>query len=125
MERDIKTQLEYYRTQAIFWFVMTLLSVIIFSSMAYKRNKELAKKYRGADCVICSNPGNGDHILNFKRIPSRDEEWNMWSLCFTHHREKTDHKEGLAGFVKDYGLRSTLEQKGFYYTGEKFWHVKA
>lgn len=91
------------------------------------RDKQLAKKFRGLPCVICDSPGNGDHILNYKRIPSRDQEWNLWSLCFWHHREKTDHKKGLYGFVNEHGLEDRLIKKGFYFIEESFtwWHEKA
>ena len=127
MHEDIKTQLEYYRTQAIFWFVMTIISSIIFYYVGYTRNKELAKSFREKPCVVCDAPGVGDHILNFKRIPSRDEEWNMWALCFECHREKTDSQSGLAGFVRAHGLKRIIESKGFYYIEEsdKWWHLMA
>jgi 5-methylcytosine-specific restriction endonuclease McrA len=89
-----------------------------------KRNKQLAEKFR-APCIICGQDGNGDHILNFKRIPSRDAEWNLWSLCFTHHREKTDM--ALTRFVEKYRLWDALKEKGFFWleASNKYWHESA
>lgn len=91
------------------------------------RNKKLAQKYRGLPCVICGNPGNGDHILNYKGWATRDADWNLWSLCFSHHREKTDHKKGLYGFVNEYGLEGKLLEREFYfiYESSTWWHEKA
>lgn len=123
MNDHYKTQAKEYRNMAIFWFIMTLLSVIILGSMGYVRNKELAKSFQGEPCVVCRGHGEGDHILPFKRIPSRDQEWNMWALCRPHHIEKGLHQKGLYGFVSDYGLFKELEDRGFFLLdNNKFWH---
>jgi len=91
--------------------------------MAYKRDKQLAKDFR-KPCVVCSRPGVGDHILNFKRIPSRDKAWNMWSLCWDCHHEKTISK--LNDFVKKYKLAHLLIEKEFYLLeNDKWWHKDA
>lgn len=77
------------------------------------RDKKLAARFRGSPCIICGAPGNGDHILNYKGWKSRDVEKNMWSLCFSHHREKTDFEWGLYGFATKYNLFDELESRGF------------
>ena len=38
-----------------------------------KRDKQLAEFFRGIPCVICYQPGELDHILNFKRLAHRDQ----------------------------------------------------
>lgn len=76
-----------------------------------KRNRTLAKQFKGYPCTICGMPGEGDHILNFKGNPDRDVERNMWTLCRAHHVEKG---WGLYKFVKKHHLEVELEKRGFF-----------
>lgn len=76
-----------------------------------KRNKKLAESFRNLPCVVCGSSGEGDHILNFKRISNRNQLWNLWSLCRMHHHEKTHY--GLTRFVNKYGLKLKLIKLGF------------
>ena len=80
-----------------------------------KRNKQLAEFFRGLPCVICYQPGELDHILNFKRLAHRDQKWNCWSVCRRHHHEKTHY--GLTRFAKMYDLENELINMGFSFDG--------
>jgi 5-methylcytosine-specific restriction endonuclease McrA len=95
----------------------------LFLKMA--RNKKLAEKYRGQPCIICSQPGEGDHILPLGMGGSkkRDSDFNLWALCRQHHREK--HDTSLQKFIEKYRLWEKIESKGFYWTGERYWHEDA
>lgn len=77
------------------------------------RNKVLAEKFRGQPCLICSHPGEGDHIKNYAGNPDRDVEFNIWTLCRGHHIEKGSM--GLTRFVEKYRLWDALEERGFYW----------
>jgi len=89
------------------------------------RNKKLAKEYQ-APCIICECDGEGDHILplGMGGKYSRDDHWNLWSLCRAHHLEKG---ESLTRFVEKYRLWDVLKEKGFYWldSSRKYWHELA
>lgn len=87
------------------------------------RNKSLAEKFRGLPCIICKNPGEGDHIKNYKGNPKFDVEFNIWALCRFHHIEKG---YSLNDFIKKYSLQCEMEERGFYWdaTHEKYRHEK-
>lgn len=76
-----------------------------------KRNKTLAESFKGKPCVICSAPGEGDHIKHYAGDSRKDIEDNMWALCRNHHVKK--HSMGLTTFVKSYGLDEEMTRRGF------------
>lgn len=78
-----------------------------------KRDKKLAKKFRGKPCCICGAPGNGHHIISFGSRPSLDVENNIISLCSWHH--SLVHQKGLTKFAEKYGLKEMLEFRGYYF----------
>ena len=45
-----------------------------------KRSKTLAESFKGRPCVICSAPGEGDHIKHYAGDPRKDIVDNMWAL---------------------------------------------
>ena len=75
------------------------------------RNKELAKKFKGQKCIVCNQPGEGDHIKHFAGDSRKDVEDNIWCLCREHHVLK--HTIGLNSFVRRYGLQEELLRRGF------------
>jgi len=76
------------------------------------RNLTLAAFYRERPCAACKDTFQtvGDHIKSFGSGGECVHE-NMWSLCFEHHREKTD--KGLTFFVEKYKLDKILIAKGW------------
>lgn len=76
-----------------------------------KRNKELAKKIKGQPCVICGQPGEGDHIKNYAGDSRKDIEENVWPLCRSHH--VTKGTMGLNTFVNNFNLHNEMIKRGF------------
>jgi len=74
------------------------------------RNKELAKSHRGKPCIVCGDPGEGDHIKNYAGNPDNDVPVNVWTLCRFHHIEKG---WSLNDFVVNYKLEGELQSRGF------------
>ena len=77
------------------------------------RDKTLAKLYKGNPCIICKNPGEGDHILAYKGHGNLDVPENIWPLCRWHHIQK--HSMGLSRFAEKYKLEDELINRGYWF----------
>ena len=78
-----------------------------------KRDKKLAKSYRGAPCLICGSTETtvGDHIFTFGSRPDLDTKKGTWPLCYIHHQEK---ERSLKDFVFKYKLEDEMLERGFF-----------
>lgn len=78
-----------------------------------KRNTSLARKFKGQPCIICGQPGEGDHIKNFAGWSKKDIASNIWPLCRSHHIAKGTM--GLTTFVNNFNLHDEMQKRGFEY----------
>lgn len=81
------------------------------------KNQEVLDKFRGKPCLVCSSPGEPDHIKS-RGAGGTNEEFNLWSLCRSCHTKR--HNLGFITFVSRHRvLQLELVKKGWVLGGSK------
>ena len=85
------------------------------------RDKKLAEKFSKMPCEICGTRLNvvGHHLISFGSSPELDIEENMMALCVDHHA--LVHRIGTSAFVKLFGLKDKMIERGFFFEGKWRW----
>jgi len=91
--------------------------------MGRRRDKRLARVYRGKPCCVCGALNTeADHIITFGS-GGPDDHVNLWPLCRYHHQEKG--QIGRQSFIEKYPkLEALLRRKGWDYDDfNKKWYI--